>query len=105
MAYSKTFVSTNRTVVDLISRQAVRRLEALDLPLDATLLRFQPCELGVSGGEGAQVGRDHATDGSALLRGADTSGAVDVVRNGDGDIPHSGTLTQSYSFTISQYLA
>jgi len=62
MAYSRTFVSTNCTVVDLIPRYAVRRPEALDLDLYVTLLRFQPCELDVTARERAQVGRDHATD-------------------------------------------
>jgi Arc/MetJ family transcription regulator len=46
IAYRRTFVSTNRTAVNLVTREPVPGTEILDLRLSPPLLREESLELG-----------------------------------------------------------
>lgn len=92
-------MSTNRTLVQFVATQPVSGPEATDPPLHGALLRLQPGELSVAVRERAEEASDEGAHGAALLGGADTRSAVDVVGNGDRDVLHSG-----YASTVSQML-
>jgi len=78
IAYSRTFVSTKRTIVQLVARYPIGRPEALDLTLDPALLRLQLREL-VAGRQRAKVAGDESTDRGAALSGPDAGSPVDVL--------------------------
>lgn len=81
-------VSTNRTIVELIASKAIPGPEALNLTQDLLLLRKETIELVTLIAEpGEKLGNQRA-HGSALLRGLDLRLAVDIFRNGDGNVAH-----------------
>ena len=87
-------VSTNCTVVYLVTAQSVGGAELADFRLDLVLKRLKPCELVHSSGQALQVRNDQCAQGGVTLRGGDPGVAVDLVGNGDRNIFHSLTVTQ-----------
>ena len=83
-------VSTNRTHVQFLAVETVASAEAIDLLLNAPLLRLEPRKLGLPLGEGTQVLGDKRAHGATLLRRANSCGAVNIVGNGNGDVRHCG---------------
>lgn len=83
--------------MQLLAVETVAGAEAIDLPLNAPLLRLEPRELGLPLGEGAQVLGDKRADGAALLRRTNPRGAVDVVGNGNGDVRHCEAQYHRYT--------
>ena len=86
-------MSTNRTIVDLVTSQSILCAEVFDLPLDAPLLRLQACEL-VARGKGTKVVGNHCADGGSALRGSNACAPIDAVGHGDRNVLHSFTVTQ-----------
>src|SRR5215211_7391390 len=95
-------VSTNRTVVELVTVEAVARAEAADLTLDLLLLGLEPGEFCLARGQRAQVLGDERADGGTVLGGADPRVAVDVVGHGHRDVLHGQRLSQFHSFCGSR---
>ena len=87
-------MSTNRTVVHLVAAQPVGGAELANLRLDLMLEGLESGELVHPSGQALQVLDDQRANGSVALRGGDPSVAIDVIRDGDCNIPHRNTVTQ-----------
>jgi len=86
--------------MELVSPEPIARAEALDLPLHRVLLSLQAPGLGVDPREGAEVPPHESAHRRAVLGRADTRRAVDVVRDRDGDILHSFTVSHFHSTAV-----
>src|SRR3954451_15735227 len=95
-AYRRTFVSTNRTAVDLVAVETVAGAEADDLILHLSLLGLEAGELAVLLGERLQVLGNEPADRAPALGSADPRLAVDVVGHGDRDVLHGLTVSQHH---------
>jgi hypothetical protein len=87
-------VSTNRTIVYLVTTQPVGGAELADLRLDLALQRLKPAELLHTPGQPLKIRNDQSAHRRVTLRGSDTGIAVDVIGNRNRKIPHSFTVTR-----------
>ena len=90
-------MSTNRTLVDLIARNAVGCSEGADLTGDAPLKVSEALELGVSIVDAFEEIADQAAHRRALPCRLHASAAVDLVGDAHGDVLHSRTVSQPRS--------
>lgn len=87
-------MSTNRTLVQLFSVETVAPAEDGDGGEDLVLEGFETGVFGVLVGDRPQVVGHERADGPSVLRSPDAGAAVDLVRHGDGDVPHDGKVAQ-----------
>jgi len=87
-------VSTNRTVVDLVTAKLVGRAELADLGLHLVLQCLQSRELVHPPGQPFEIRDDQCAQRAIALRCGDPGVAVHVVGHGDRNILHSFTVTQ-----------
>jgi hypothetical protein len=87
-------VSTNCTVVYLVTAQSVGGAELADFRLDLVLKRLKPCELVHSPGQALKVLNDQRAHGGVTLRGGEPGIAVDIVGNGNRNVLHRFTVNR-----------
>ena len=87
-------VSTNRTIVHLVTVQPVAGAELADPGLDLALQRLQPGELIHPPGHLLEESDDQRAHRRVTLRGGDPGIAIDVIGNRDRNILHIITVTQ-----------
>src|ERR1039457_3129270 len=89
IAESRTLVSMNRTVVDLVPAKPAGRAERADLGLHLVLQRFQPRELFHPPGRPFEIRDDQCAQRGIALRCGDPGVAVHMVGHGDRNVLHS----------------
>lgn len=102
IAQSSTFVSTKRTVMDLVTGEPIPRREGGDLRHDIALQSDAAIELRTALVEGAQELGNESTDRGTRLRRLDPGRPVDVVRDRDGEVLHGNPLTRGHEDTETQ---
>src|SRR2546423_879183 len=93
-------VSTNRTRVQLVAGEPVRRAEGGDPCLRVLLLRLEPGEVALALRERSQVVGDECAQRGAPFGGADPCRPIDVIRDRDGDVLHVANLS-SYTVPVN----
>src|SRR4029079_17701936 len=95
MAYSKMFVSTNRTTrVDLVPSEAAGRPEPPDRGQDLLLKVLAPIEVGPVLRQTREVFPHQRADRGVLLGGFDAPPTVHMCGKGHGDVLHIFTVSR-----------
>src|SRR5687768_12030506 len=90
------FVSTKRTVVELVAVETVAPVEVPYLVLYPPLQSLQPLELGILRRQSFEELSHKRTQRPALLRGADSRAPIHLVRHCDSDVLHVQRLAQKH---------
>ncbi len=87
-------MSTNRTIMHLVAAEPVGGTELANLSLQLARQRRKPAEFIHPSGKLLKVGDNQRTHRGLALRFGDPGIAVNVIRDRDGRVLHSFTVSQ-----------